>query len=225
MARRQIVGLLLGLCLAAGCSSTESDDAEAETESTATGTSNGETVNTNGASSSLTATHGASTSASVVTTTTSGTTTGVGGAAGNANATSETSTTAAGGSGGGDVPCPSEAPAAGSECSGASYCVYEDCTGAGRSIATCSESAWSVSTTACSETFTCLIGGGQCNAGEICLIHAGGAISQRCVPNTCGTGPVECDCAEGCFDYCRVEVSPEQGITVICNTCPVGQCA
>lgn len=237
MARRQIVGLLLGLCSAAGCGSTESDDAEAETDSTTNGTSS-QTANTSTGSqvgsTTVTASVTATTSSSATTaggngsggagtggTSTAAAATGVGGGAGNANATSETSTTAAGGSGGETGACPDEPPNPDSSCA-SGLCAYEDCAGVGRTVATCVDGAWSVTTSACSETVDCTAGGEQCSKGEICLILAGGAFQQDCVPNTCETGPVECDCIEGCFGECSTYGSAETGITITCNTCPNG---
>lgn len=239
MASNRMVGLLLGLCTGAGCSSTDGDDPDAKTESTTTGTSTGQTANTNAV------TQAASTSASGTLTTSSsattasgngnggagtegsstaaGDTTGVGGAAGNADATSETTTTAAGGSGGEAGACPNQPPSPDSSCSSLGVlCAYEDCAGAGRTVASCVNGAWSVTTSACGETVDCTAGGAQCSEGEICLVRAGGALLQDCVPNTCETGPVECDCIEGCSGECATYGTPESGITITCNTCPNG---
>jgi len=149
----------------------------------------------------------------------------VGGGAGNANATSETSTTAAGGSGGEAGACPNEPPNPDSSCAGVGeLCAYEDCAGVGRTVASCVSGAWSVTTSACGETVTCTAGSEECVQGEVCLILAGGAFQQYCVPNTCDTGPVECACIEGCYweGDCVTYGTPETGITITCNTCPNG---
>ena len=241
MTRHRIAGLLLGLCTGAGCSSSGNEHAASEAASNGqTSTSNAETQ-TASSSTSMTATtsngastttsNGASTTTSTSTATAAGngsggagsdgTTTGagVGGAAGNADSTSEVTTTGAGG----NEACPSELPSAESACPRVNQnCYYEDCSGAGRSIASCSDGGWSVSTAPCTETVFCTAGGADCSEGEICLIVAGGAFAQECVPNTCETGPVGCDCIEGCSGDCTTYGDPDNGITITCNTCPSG---
>jgi hypothetical protein len=243
MTHRRIVGLFLGLCLGTGCSSSGGDDGGGETESATTATNNGQTANNNAvtqtastsASGTATTSSGASTTTASGTataagngsggagtdgtTTSAGDTTDVGGAAGNANATSEVTTTGAGG----DEACPSELPPADSACPSVNQnCYYEDCSGAGRSLASCADDGWAVSTAPCADTVYCSAGGAECSEGEICLIRAGGAFLQECVPNTCETGPVECDCIEGCSGECATYGDAETGITITCNTCPSG---
>jgi len=131
-----------------------------------------------------------------------------------------------GGSGGTAAePCPATPPANGSSCfASGPICAYEDCAGNGRSVANCFNGSWSVANAACGETVGCNAGPGTCGVGEICLVLAGGALLGGCVANTCETGPVSCDCIEGCSGECGVTGDPDYGITITCNTCPSGLC-
>lgn len=117
------------------------------------------------------------------------------------------------------TPCPESVPVDGSVCGGDSQCYYDACPSGGRAIAICSGRVWSVDTgTVCA--VECAGFGAQCGDGEICLVHAGGAVQIECIPNGCGTGPVLPDCAGNC----QVSFSLDGGATAICNTCPQGGC-
>ena len=120
-------------------------------------------------------------------------------------------------------------PEPGTNCPGGLNCYYEDCSGAGRTIASCvagsaSAPRWQVTTGACTAV-TCPNPSSQsCPAGQLCFIAAGGAIFATCGSNTCGTSAISCDCIQGCSGVCTVIGSAQSGITVTCNTCPQGGC-
>ena len=133
---------------------------------------------------------------------------------------------ATGGTGGNaTVACPPVAPASGSSCTASGQsCVYQDCAGAGVTVASCQDT-WSVTTTVCGDTVRCPYPSSQtCAAGQICIVYAGGALYAQCVDNPCGTGPVECGCLGVCSGVCNT-LSSTSGVTVYCNTCPQGGCA
>jgi hypothetical protein len=110
-------------------------------------------------------------------------------------------------------------PEDGSPCGGYTECYYDACPEAGRAIATCSDRVWNVETrTSCA--VECSGFGQQCDEGELCLIHAGGAVQIECTPNGCGTGPILAECAGNC----PVFFSLAAGATATCNTCPQGGC-
>jgi hypothetical protein len=128
-----------------------------------------------------------------------------------------------GGAGGGET-CPSTPPLNGSPCSGRD-CYYEDCVGAGRTIARCHpEGTFEVQTTACTAVSCSLSadGGASCQAGTICLRFAGSPVSENCVSNSCGTGPIGCDCLSSCVGTCTLSGNAH-GIGIICGICPPGQ--
>jgi hypothetical protein len=145
---------------------------------------------------------------------------GVGGSAGNAGR---------GGTGGTSVAtCPAAPPQPGSNCTGGLNCYYEDCAGAGRTIASCVTGSaaaprWQVTTGACTPVSCSSSSSLPCPAGQLCYIAAGGAVLATCGPNTCGTSPISCDCLQ-CGGICTVNGSLQSGITVTCNTCPQGGC-
>jgi hypothetical protein len=197
------------------------------TVSNSNGASTGGSATT-GTSSSTLAGGAASSSDTTMSATSSSTTdtTGSGGATTTDGV--DTSTTGAGGTGQGNEACPSEAPLPDTPCGAiAQLCAYEDCDGPGRSVARCTSGAWSVESSACDGAGAmCLesFGGGRCEVGQLCLILAGGALLQQCVPNTCENGPVSCACIPGCSGECTVIGDASLGITISCNTCPSGLC-
>jgi hypothetical protein len=139
--------------------------------------------------------------------------------------TTATGTDGAGGSGPISL-CPAAPPSDGDECTTSSFlCAYEDCGAAGRTVAYCS-GTWSVELAPCDAPVVCggSFGFGECAADEVCLVSAGGAVSQECVQNTCGDGPLECDCLTGCFGECALSGSATMGLTMSCNTCPDASC-
>ena len=192
---------------ASSTSSTSSTSATSSASATSATNGNGATTDTGGA--------GGGTSTSSTTATVGATS--VGGAAGDTNSTT--------GGGGLNGECPNEPPVNGGSCDGLGFsCAYEDCDGAGRSIAQCTQGTWFVETGACPETVYCNGGSMTCAPGEVCLVMAGGAFLQNCVPNTCDGEAVACDCIEGCFGECPAFGTVDMGITITCNTCPSGQC-
>lgn len=127
------------------------------------------------------------------------------------------------------VTCPAAIPTAGEACAGGISCFYEDCAGAGRTIARCVAGSaaaprWTVTTAACT-TVTCpnpssLV----CQPGQICVVRAGGAFIAECATNSCGTSAVSCGCLQSCLGECSVVGSAEGGVVVTCNTCPSNLC-
>jgi hypothetical protein len=127
--------------------------------------------------------------------------------------------------------CPAFAPLGASSCdSDGQVCFYEDCVGAGRTVATCQKlggprGSWSLRTAACG-TVHCagLPGAMSCASGQVCSVTEGGTIGGTCAQSTCGTGPVSCACAHASCIDCGISGSVEQGFTVTCNNCPQGGC-
>ena len=154
---------------------------------------------------------------------------GSGGAAGGRGGSGGASGGRGGGGGTAAPACPTSPPEPGTNCPGGLNCYYEDCSGAGRTIASCvagsaSAPRWQVTTGACTAV-TCPNPSSQsCPAGQLCFIAAGGAILATCGSNTCGTSAISCDCIQGCSGVCTVIGSAQGGIIVSCNTCPQGGC-
>jgi hypothetical protein len=117
--------------------------------------------------------------------------------------------------------CPSAPPQAGGPCNGQG-CFYEDCAGAGRTAAHCTNGVWVVDRAPCAAPTCPGIGGSfTCAAGQICWQSAGGAVQPtECLANGCGTGPVTCDCLRHCQGTCSVTGSATTGFYAFCNTCP-----
>jgi len=119
--------------------------------------------------------------------------------------------------------CPAAAPASGASCGPAQTCFYEDCAGAGRTVASCAGGgAWSVESGPCT---TVLCQGLTCPAGQICMMSGGGALLVSCVENTCAGAAIGCDCLQSCAGMCFVGGSLQSGVTINCNTCASHQCA
>jgi len=198
-----------------------SSQTAATTTSTTSASSSSSATTSGGTTTDTTGSGGGTSSAN---TTTSTAATSVGGAA-NANLTSASTTNGGGSGGDSGSACPPEPPVNGGTCEGLGLgCAYEDCDGAGRSIAQCTQGTWFVDTGACGEAVNCSAGSDVCAAGEICLVMAGGALLSECVPNTCDGEAVTCDCIESCVGECPVYGTVEMGITITCNTCPSGLC-
>ena len=128
--------------------------------------------------------------------------------------------------------CPTTAPVGASSCDwNGQLCFYEDCAGAGRTIATCQKLdsagfSWSLHNTACG-TVHCsgLPGNMSCASGQVCSVSQSGTISGVCEQSACGAGPITCECAHASCTNCAILGSTEQGFTVTCNNCPQGGCA
>lgn len=91
--------------------------------------------------------------------------------------------------------CPATPPMAGSACEPCAdvpACTYNDCAGAGRTVAQCVGNAWQVMTEACDAT-DC--DGLKCGA-QVCLTVQGQAAGdKRCADDPCAGGPLTCECA------------------------------
>jgi len=151
------------------------------------------------------------------------------GGAGGAGATAGTG--GGGGSGGSPIsPCPATPPLPGVSCAAGMKCYYEDCAGAGRTIATCDSTAhptaqWTVISAACGAVHCSTPSTQTCASGEICVVTAGGAVSAMCVKNTCGARSISCGCVQSCYGDCIVTGSTEQGVSIYCSSCPQQTCA
>ncbi|HEX7598838.1 MAG TPA: hypothetical protein VF518_11530 [Polyangia bacterium] len=122
--------------------------------------------------------------------------------------------------------CPSTPPANGGACVEQTSCFYDVCPSTGRTQATCKAGKWVVETGACG-IVTCLgsyVSGRTCASGQVCLVHAGGALLIDCIDNACGTGPASSDCTDFSAG-CTAMFNTSSGVTYYCNTCPSGTCA
>jgi hypothetical protein len=125
--------------------------------------------------------------------------------------------------------CPAVPPQPGGNCTVGLNCYYEDCAGAGRTVASCVagsivEPTWQVATGACTAVTCPNPSSLTCPAGQLCFISAGGAVLATCETNSCGTSLISCSCLQSCSGVCSVLGSVQTGITVSCNTCPQGGC-
>ena len=140
----------------------------------------------------------------------------------------------AGGGGGTDshmtTDCPTAPPSAGQNCPAPMTCYYEDCAGAGRTVATCAfrteaQPHWLLSTAACGTVRCAGFSSMTCPAGQLCVIHAGGTLSATCAANTCGTSAVTCGCFQSCDSNCTMMGAADGGFTLYCDACPIATCA
>jgi hypothetical protein len=123
-------------------------------------------------------------------------------------------------------PCPYAPPKDGTYCGTATFtCYYEDCAGAGRTVATCASQAWQAESAAC-DSFACQAEGANaepltCAAGEVCMLTRNTSFTwtAACVEHACGTGPMSTDCLNGLGDSCSAEYKLS-GVVVTC-TMPV----
>jgi len=127
--------------------------------------------------------------------------------------------------------CPTTAPVGASSCDwNGQVCFYEDCAGAGRTVATCLKLgatgfSWSLQNTACGAVHCSgLPGPMSCASGQVCSVSQSGTISGTCEQSTCGAGPITCECAHATCTNCAILGSAAQGFTVTCNNCPQGGC-
>jgi len=149
---------------------------------------------------------------------------GGGGSIGSGGSMGSAGSTGSGGGGGSPLAsCPGAVPTEGAPCSNVASCFYEECTAGGRTVASCTNGAWSVETGPCTGVF-CL--SQTCAIGQVCLMRVGGALLIDCVPNTCGASAIGCGCLQSCAgSACTVGGSLQSGATIQCNTCPSNQCA
>lgn len=139
---------------------------------------------------------------------------------------------AAGASGSGGTAgrgCPALAPTQAAGCTTPTplgiTCFYDDCGGSGvRKKASCTTAIpaignpvqqWMVETSAC-EQLDCA--NTTCSVGQACVIFEGGARFGQCAAQSCGTGPIECNCVTGCYPGCVLS-NFGTGATFTCNTC------
>jgi hypothetical protein len=138
--------------------------------------------------------------------------------------------TAGGGDGVQLLTCPANPPRPSESCTGGRVCMYEDCAGAGRTLATCgnfgsARTTWGVQTAPCGAVHCAgLPNQMSCTSGQICAVSEGGTIAGTCASSACGSGPVTCACAHAACTDCLISGSAEQGFTVTCNSCPQGGC-
>jgi hypothetical protein len=152
---------------------------------------------------------------------------GAGGARAGAGSGGTSGGAGSAGSGGGsdDCVCPSTVPLSGGACPndcGGPVCAYEDCDGEGFVQAGCA-GEWVIIQTACGNKPCGPEGAPEmnCAPGTACIQVVGGALGgYSCVPHDCGSGPIGCDCLEGCPGEC----TKTGGTTFTCNTCPSNLC-
>jgi len=140
--------------------------------------------------------------------------------------------TAGGGGVAQGLACPENPPGTAVSCnSDGQVCFYEDCAGAGRTVATCqrlggARLSWTLQTAACGAVQCVgLPSAMSCTSGQICSVSEGGTIGGMCAESSCGTGPVTCACAHASCTNCAISGGVGQGFTVTCSNCPQGGCA
>ena len=95
-----------------------------------------------------------------------------------------------------------------------------DCADVGVSTATCrTDGRWDLATTACGEVYC---EQETCAPGFICVVSVAGFPQGECVENTCGEGPIGCECP-GCPD--GANGCSQNGLAIQCNTCQAEVCA
>jgi hypothetical protein len=123
-----------------------------------------------------------------------------------------------GGGNAGILACPDTPPLQGTSCAGQT-CVYEDCAGAGRTVAQCHPpGSFELTLVITCTPATCAgATASPCPMGSLCLKKpVNGALTPTCLTNPCGRGPITCACA-GCSGACSV-VGTADGVTVTCQT-------
>jgi hypothetical protein len=123
------------------------------------------------------------------------------------------------------LPCPKSAPQNGATCSTAQgTCYYEDCAGAGRTIAKCAAGSWQVTSVACGP-YPCEVpnadaGALTCAAGKFCVVSTDSSFrtTAACVEHTCGTGPVSMSCIQGIIASDCAPRYKTSGVVVTCAT-------
>jgi hypothetical protein len=128
--------------------------------------------------------------------------------------------------------CPKTPPPNGFSCSPVSQsasqtCLYEDCAGAGTTLATCTARVWKITTGACAVMDCTAIPDGpnplSCSAGKICVFTRTRSetgtttTTSKCVEHTCGTGPVTLQCIPNLAGTC----TPTYAIGGASVTCEV----
>jgi len=211
-----------------GGSNSNSSNSNSSSNATTTspGGSGGVTNSTGNAGGTTSDAGGATSDAGGTTSDAGGTTSDAGGSGGTSTggtSTGGTSSDSGGTSGanggasgsGGAESCPASPPADGTSCNSSS-CFYQDCADFGRVVAECADGTWSVETGPCDD-FGCSTAG-ACEDDELCLVEASGTL-RRCVPNTCGSSSIACDCVDECEASCAPDISGsvESGIQLACT--------
>ena len=125
--------------------------------------------------------------------------------------------------------CPASAPSAGTPCPPTLLgltCYYDDCGASGtKKKAACftaipeignPQQLWAVQTFPCEPRVDCAAT--TCYADHVCVILEGGARIGQCSNQSCGSGPIECNCVQGCYQGC-VMSSAGNDATFTCSTC------
>jgi hypothetical protein len=116
--------------------------------------------------------------------------------------------------------CPKAPQADKSACGPVDHpCIYDDCAGKGRTLATCAGGTWSTQTTACGAATCEGVGvtpsSVTCSPGQVCVRTSGSNVVTKvkptCVDNTCGTNPISVDCLGGVSGACEVQSSATGG--------------
>ena len=126
------------------------------------------------------------------------------------------------------MPCPPNPPGPSAGCNTVGVvCYYEDCAGAGRTVATCQQQTsaranWSLQVAACGATQCIgLPSPMSCTSGQICSVFESGVIAGgNCAQSSCGKGPVTCECAHASCTDCEIRQRHAGLHTVTCNNCP-----
>jgi hypothetical protein len=119
------------------------------------------------------------------------------------------------------VMCPDTVPVHDDPCDQTNAtCTYMDCADVGVSTATCrTDGRWDLAVAECGEVFC---ENETCAPGFVCVVSVAGFPQGACVENTCGDGPIGCECP-GCPDGANGCTS--WGLTLECNTCQAEICA
>jgi hypothetical protein len=125
--------------------------------------------------------------------------------------------------------CPSSAPSNGTPCPptlAGLTCYYDDCGATGtKKKAACftaipeignPQQLWTVQTFPCEARDDCAAM--TCPSDKVCVIMEGGARIGQCSSQSCGSGPIECNCVQGCHQGCVLS-NAANDVTFTCNNC------
>lgn len=125
--------------------------------------------------------------------------------------------------------CPQSAPGNGAPCQPpvpGLTCYYDDCGATGaKTKAHCytaipeignPQQLWMVEKFPCEPRVDC--SGITCPVDQVCVIFQGGAQVGQCSDQSCGSGPLECNCVKSCYEGCVLS-SAGNDVTFTCNTC------
>ena len=102
------------------------------------------------------------------------------------------------------------------ECFGQLNCTFDDCAGRGELHASCDNTTWHVTESACPVVCGA---GSSCGSREVCVMHVGLAPTFTCVPNQCSmvSEPLACACAGS--PCAKSEVCSVNNGALVCS-CP-----